>query len=491
MPGTPEGDAERMPGTPEGDDDDEDEEAFEPPFSLLDNVVRERFRAPVKAEPNAVVEVIRYREGRLVDVERVGRGNVFRFFDPRAGGPFELLRYKRNGRARLFFNEGLRGNVVVGGHTTPLSELLDDAHRADKKGRLFVVEIGEGDFAHVKLEGEGYLVRFVRPPLPPPVTYGVSLSREDKVYASTALLVIILMLAGIWLQALISPPELFAMEEEVEFAEISLKDLELEKPEPVPPEPEPPPPPPPEPEPPPPAETAPPPEPVREPPKRTRRTRRADATAQPPPQKSAAQEQADSALAALENIVPTGDSKLSAKVSNIAAVKVPSGSAKRFQISGPIGKLPGNEVVVATSSGRETRSATRLLEDKKVAQLSGGGGGKVRGRVSKLPARRIGTSGGSLSREQIAKVINAAMPDLHRCYERELMKTPEIEGTLHFEWVIELPGTVGRVRVKSGTLKSEAVASCVGSVLKGLQFPKPVGGSVSVSYPFTFRGGAF
>ncbi|MCC7381234.1 MAG: AgmX/PglI C-terminal domain-containing protein [Deltaproteobacteria bacterium] len=469
----------------EDDDEDDDDKNFVAPFSLLDNVVRERFRTPIKSEPIPVVEVIRYRDGRLLDLDRVRRGGGYRFFDQRSANPFELLKYKRNGRARLFFNEGLRGNVVSAGQTTPLSDLCTEQYKADKKGRLFSVELGEGDFAHVKLEGEGFLVRFVRAPLAPPVRYALSFSREDKLYAGSAFLGIMLMLLGIWIQALISPPELFAMEEEVEFAEVSLKDLELEKPE----EPPPPEPPPPEPEPPPPADVPPPPEAPKERPKK--RSPREDKAA--PPEKNAAQQQVENALAALDSIVPASpDKNLSAKVSNIAAVKVPSGSTKRFQVSGPIGKLPGGEVQLAVGSGgRETRSAAKLLEGKSVANLSGGGSGKVRGTVSRIPARQIGTSGGFLSREEILKVVNAGISDIQRCYERELMKSPDLAGKVVFDWVISPSGSVESTRVRSSTVRSEGVTACISGVIKGWHFPKPTGGSVKVTFPFTFRSQSF
>jgi hypothetical protein len=62
------------------------------------------------------------------------------------------------------------------------------------------------------------------------------------------------------------------------------------------------------------------------------------------------------------------------------------------------------------STGRETRAAAKLLEGSQVAQLTGGGGGgKVRGVVARVPARAVNTAGGSLSREEILKVVNAGI----------------------------------------------------------------------------------
>lgn len=483
--------AELMPAPPEGyiDEDETEEEAeeraFQPPFSLLDNVVRDRFTTPIKAEPEPVIEIIHYREGRLLDTRRVSRGDRFSFISAITGEPFELLRLKRNGRARLFYNQTLRGNVVIARETLPLTNICDDQHKADKKGLLFAIELGEGDYAHIKLEGEGYLLRFVRSPAPPPVSYAMSMNREDKFYAGSATLGIILMLVGIWIQSLISPPESFAMEEEVEFADVSLKDLELEKsPEPTPtPEPIV------TPEPAPPEPVKAPPEPAkkekRKPEPRSNRPPPPDA----PPPKSQATQEAESALAALNDIAPTTPAL---KVSNIAAVKAPSGTAKRFAISGPIGKAPAGEIVVATSGGgRDTTAATKLLAGSSAGTLTGAPTGRVRASVDRIPARKINTEGGSLSREEILKVVSAGIGDIQRCYERELMKSPGLEGKVVMDWVISPSGTVQSTRVRSSTLRSEEVTACVQGVIKGWLFPKPVGGSVTVTFPFAFRGQSF
>ncbi len=477
-------------GVDEDDDDHDDDRDFVQPFSLLDNVVRERFTTPIKAENEAVLEVLRYRDGRLFEAERVARGGAFAYWDARIEDPFELVQLRRNGRARLFFHPGLRGNVVVAGETVPLTALCDEKHQADKKGNLFAVDVGEGDYAHIRTsDTEGYLLRFVRAPLGPPVSYAMRLAREDKLYLGSATFGMMLVLVAIWVQALISPPETFAMEEEVEFAEVSLKELELEKPTPTPePTPEPPAPP---------AEAPPPPAPV--PPKKQPRERpRARSRANTPPSNDppppSAPDEAASALAALDSIVPAGPKSLTQAVSNIAAVRVPSGTAKRFQVSGPVGKAVGGEVMIGVGSpgGRDTKAATALLEGRNVAELKGGAsGGRVRGTVGAISTKRVVAEGGFLSREEIAKVVNGGAAELQRCYERELLRSSGLEGTITMEWIIGPGGDVTSTRLKGSTLRSEEVASCVSGVVKGWKFPKPTGGSVTVTYPFQFRGSAF
>src|SRR5262249_18729027 len=155
-----------------------------------------------------------------------------------------------------------------------------------------------------------------------------------------------------------------------------------------------------------------------------------------------------------------------------------------FAVAGAIGKLPGNEVLVSTggrAGGRDTRAAAALLAGKNVGALQGGGGSKIRGKLDKPPARAIGTQGGSLDRNEILKVLSAAFGSINSCYERQLMKDGSLEGKLVVDWVIDPGGGVSSTRVRSSSIRSEEVASCVTGVIRGLRFPKPTGGSVTVT----------
>ncbi len=502
-PAAPAAEAVGPPPEPEVDDEEQEELDFEAPFSLLENVLSDRFDTPVSAEHLPVAEVIAYRASRLIEMERVDRGGRFLVTDPESGADRVLFELGKDGKARVLLDDRVRGNVVVAGQSRNVVDVRTDGNLVDKKRQIHAATLGEGDFAHVKLAGSpvGYLLRFVRPPIPPANKVELKLERESRTYFGLATLAIVLLLAGIWLESLIAPTPLLAMDEEVEFAEVSVKDLELEPPDPEP-EPEPPPPAPvatPEPEPEPAAEPAPTAEPApKEAPRRRSRSRSrgggGGGDAAPDP----GQQQAAAALAALEGIGPgTANSDLSARVSNIAAMRVPSGTTKRFRIAGPTGKLPGADVVLSTTGGggggRDTRSAARLLRGRSVGELpgggggGGGGGGRVRGVVSRAPTRRIDTTGGRLSRAEIAKVVADGTAEVQRCYERELLKNPRLQGKIVFDWVIAPTGKVSSTRVASSSLDSQAVATCIGNAIKSWRFPKPVGGSVKVKYPFVFR----
>jgi hypothetical protein len=178
-------------------------------------------------------------------------------------------------------------------------------------------------------------------------------------------------------------------------------------------------------------------------------------------------------------------------VSNLDAVRAPGGS--NFRVGALIGKLPASGVSVGGGGGgtQLTRGGAELLRGGEgLATLGKKGDTKVRGSVTKVSARQIEAKG-SISREEVARVINEHLREVQYCYEKTLLKEPGLAGKLILEWVIEADGTVGRVKEKLSTLKNPAVSSCISGSLKRWQFPRPTGGIVIVSYPFIFNAAAF
>jgi hypothetical protein len=112
---------------------------------------------------------------------------------------------------------------------------------------------------------------------------------------------------------------------------------------------------------------------------------------------------------------------------------------------------------------------------------------RTRGRVRGTPKRAIRVSGGSLSRGAVQKVVEARMGGIQRCYEVQLLKFPGLQGKIVFDWVISPRGTVASARQVRSSMRSPNVASCVLMQMRDWTFPRPVGGSVRVRYPFVFR----
>jgi len=87
---------------------------------------------------------------------------------------------------------------------------------------------------------------------------------------------------------------------------------------------------------------------------------------------------------------------------------------------------------------------------------------------------------GHLSAEQIRKTMNGSMNRIRYCYQREVVRDPKLAGKIHMKFTVEEDGTVSNSRVRP----EGALADCIVPVLDALQFPRPDGGIVIVSYPW-------
>jgi hypothetical protein len=118
----------------------------------------------------------------------------------------------------------------------------------------------------------------------------------------------------------------------------------------------------------------------------------------------------------------------------------------------------------------------------------GSGKGGMRGRKARPPDVRIGnaTTTGDLDRNIIRRYIRMKLRQITYCYEKQLLVSPALAGTVVTQFTINGVGAV--ISVSSGGMGSKEVESCVGNVIKTIQFPKPKGGGlVNVRYPFTFQ----
>jgi hypothetical protein len=114
-----------------------------------------------------------------------------------------------------------------------------------------------------------------------------------------------------------------------------------------------------------------------------------------------------------------------------------------------------------------------------------GGSGGMRGRANG-PSVKIGQPGatGSLDKAIIRRYIRRNIQKLTYCYEKELLTTPGIKGTVTVDFRID---TDGKVSASKASGINTEVETCVAGVVKSIEFPKPKGGDVTVKYPFTFQ----
>jgi len=121
----------------------------------------------------------------------------------------------------------------------------------------------------------------------------------------------------------------------------------------------------------------------------------------------------------------------------------------------------------------------------------GGGGGNIdlggrgKGRTRIVPGRTI--IKGSLSKEEIARVIRRNFPRFKYCYEKQLNANPNLSGKISIYFTIAPTGSVAKASVRESSMGNATVESCTANVMKSLKFPKPKGGGiVVVTYPFVF-----
>jgi hypothetical protein len=95
---------------------------------------------------------------------------------------------------------------------------------------------------------------------------------------------------------------------------------------------------------------------------------------------------------------------------------------------------------------------------------------------------------GSLSKEEIERVVNAHRSEIRFCYERELGRNPGLSGKVNMKWTIGAGGRVEGVQVKDNTTGSRTLSDCIGGYLKDWQFPTPAEGSkADVEWPWIFK----
>ena len=143
--------------------------------------------------------------------------------------------------------------------------------------------------------------------------------------------------------------------------------------------------------------------------------------------------------------------------------------------------LRGSAGAVVEDSKRED-DRQRASEMKPRKRRKGQTRGKAKARLS-----LHGSAGsGKLSTAYVQKIVDRATRKIQRCYERGMMKSnTHLSGKITLRWTIQLNGGVREVTQVSNSV-SPVVGKCVMKVVRGLKFPRPKGGMVVVTYPWTF-----
>lgn len=124
--------------------------------------------------------------------------------------------------------------------------------------------------------------------------------------------------------------------------------------------------------------------------------------------------------------------------------------------------------------------------------VGGHGYGIARGSAVAVPKVTLAmpmVAAGGLDRTVIRRYVKRHLNKISYCYEKELLRTPKLAGTIATQFTI---GSDGRVlAVTASGLGNMDVETCIAAVIKTIEFPKaPGAGVVQINYPFTLRPSA-
>ncbi len=94
---------------------------------------------------------------------------------------------------------------------------------------------------------------------------------------------------------------------------------------------------------------------------------------------------------------------------------------------------------------------------------------------------------GLLSPEAIRRVVLRNLGQVRHCHEQGLEQNATVAGRVVIRFVIGADGAVMGAGVAESSLALPSVASCIASAARRWTFPAPVGGIVTVVYPFTLQ----
>ncbi len=123
----------------------------------------------------------------------------------------------------------------------------------------------------------------------------------------------------------------------------------------------------------------------------------------------------------------------------------------------------------------------------------GSGFGSGHGRLAgshKTSSPRVRAGGAAVSGrvppEVIQRIVRQTFGRFRLCYETGLRNNPNLQGRVTVRFVIDGTGNVSSAANGGSDLPDSSVVACVVQAFKGLQFPQPEGGIVTVTFPIQF-----
>jgi len=112
--------------------------------------------------------------------------------------------------------------------------------------------------------------------------------------------------------------------------------------------------------------------------------------------------------------------------------------------------------------------------------------GKIGGSLSRAGGLRL-TGKGKISQKKIQKAINKKMYRLVYCYEKALLRKPNLSGIIKIKWTIKKNRRVKNTKIVSSQMRDSKLHKCLMKEISKIKFPAPKGGDATVIYPFKFK----
>jgi len=117
----------------------------------------------------------------------------------------------------------------------------------------------------------------------------------------------------------------------------------------------------------------------------------------------------------------------------------------------------------------------------------GSGDGGTGEPVGRMETQDFQSEGG-LDRADVRRVIMSIKKEVRGCYDRALFTDGKVAGRIVYQWNIGPEGQVSMAEIKSFTVVSDLLKTCVQSLIRGLRFPVAKNGKgTQVVYPFVFQ----
>lgn len=89
--------------------------------------------------------------------------------------------------------------------------------------------------------------------------------------------------------------------------------------------------------------------------------------------------------------------------------------------------------------------------------------------------------------EVVQRIVRQQYGRFRLCYEKALLRKPDLSGRITVRFVIERDGSVSNPSRGPSTINDDEFANCIVRAFSGLAFPQPDGGKLIVTYPMTFE----